>query len=137
MKVNVRSAKEIQNDYINSEWKKRLKAEKRFKVKPKFKLQSPPITSVISCVAKYYNLSYHILINGRHGKIVSRYRWLTFYICKRILNYSFRKITRAFGLSEGTVYKGLKAFKNICLIDPAFDLDIRAIRIQLNKKYAR
>lgn len=132
----MRSQRDIQNERINQTWQRKLKAEKRIKPK-KPKLYVPPISSVTSCVASYYNLSYHRLINCRHSKIVARQRWMLFYICKRILGYSFRKITKALRLAEGTVYRGLKLLVDLLLVDPNLMLDIRAIRIKLNRRCAR
>ncbi len=132
------------NELATAQWHKQFKhairrdkAELYFASQRKLKMKSPPIPSVVACVADFYELSYDRLINCRHNKIVTRHRWVVFYICKRILGYSFRKITTGLGLAEGTVYKGLLRFKELMLIDPGLEVELRAIRIKLNRKFAR
>lgn len=132
------------NELATVQWSKLIKGAKRkdkseiyFASKRKLKIKAPPIQSVASCVANHYNLSYDRLLNCRQNKIVARYRWVLFYICKRVLGYSFRKITNMLGLAEGTVYRGLKSLLELRLIDPSVGTDIHSIRIQLNRKFAQ
>lgn len=115
---------------------KLLKSEKRIKVKlKKLKLFVPSIASATGLVAKFYNVQYRILIES-HSRHTMQQRYVAFYICKRILNHSFRRIERFFGIAQGTLFRALKRFKELLIIHPELDIDIRAIRLIMSRKYA-
>lgn len=121
------------NELATIEWKKLYKKQKRFRpLKVKIKVKSPPLSSIASYVAKYYNVSYRLLLNSRQNKVITRYRWVLFYICQRILNYSYRKIASGLGIDVSLITKGLQEFIKY----PQLVEDAKAIRLMLNRKYA-
>lgn len=94
----------------------------------------PPISLIIKKTAKYYDVSCKVLKYSRN-KIVSSYRWLIFYFCRKILNYTLTKIAKSFKLDHTSVRYGLKRFEEITLLNPKLVLDLRAIRMKVYHGY--
>lgn len=112
------------------------KAAKKAVKRKYLKITGPSIKFIMSNVAQYYELSSRELKRSMN-RTICKYRWLAFYYCKRILNYTFRKIAKNLKIDQKTVFIGVKEFENLLTTHPTLALDLRAIRMKVNNRYAR